>query len=267
MVLWATMAGISVSDLFLAGFLPGLLMAFALIVCSFVIAKQKGFQKSGVKATLKERIAAIREGGWALLMPVIILGGIYGGICTPTEAGGVVCLYAVIVGMFIYKELYVRDLPQIFFRTVKTTAMVVFMVACANLFGWIMASEQLPARMVSAFLSISDNKYVLMFLVNVALLIAGALMDNVSAMTILCTVLTGIGSSIGIHPIHLGAIIVINFAIGNITPPVGYTLYVASSISGMPFERIAKNCLPMLFAEIVILLLITYVPFFTLAFL
>jgi C4-dicarboxylate transporter DctM subunit len=169
--------------------------------------------------------------------------------------------------MFIYKELHLRDLPQIFFGTVKTTAMVVFMVACANLFGWIMASEQLPAKMISSFLSVSDNKYVLLFLVNVALLIAGALMDNISAMTILCTVLTGIGASLGVHPIHLGAIIVINFAIGNITPPVGYTLYVASAISGMPFERIAKNSLPMLCAEIVVLMLITYIPFFTLAFL
>ena len=239
----------------------------ALIMCSYIIARRKGFQNAGHKFTVKERLAAVKEGGWALMMPFIILGGIYGGVCTPTEAGGVVCLYALLVGKFIYKELKLSDMPRIFFSTVKTTAMVVFMVACANLFGWIMASEQLPARIVKAFLSVSENKYVLLFLVNVALLIAGALMDNVSAMTILCTVLMGIGSSLGIHPIHLGAIIVINFAVGNITPPVGYTLYIASSICGMPFERVAKNCLPMLASEIVVLMIITYIPFFTLAFL
>lgn len=265
MVLWATMASISVSDLFLAGVLPGMLMAFALIICSYVIAKKRKFQKVGRRASLGQVFTATKRGIWALLMPAIILGTIYGGICTPTEAGGIVCVYALFVGFVIYKELHIKDLPSIFISTVKTTAMVVFMVACANLFGWIMASEQLPARMISSFLSISDNKYVLLLLINIALLIVGALMDNISAMTILCTVLTGIGASLGIDPIHLGAIVIINFAIGNITPPLGYTLYVASSISGIPFERVARNALPMLLGEIIVLLIITYIPFFTLA--
>lgn len=266
MVLWATMASVSVSNLFLAGFLPGLLMSVALIICCYIISRRKQYGVKGRHATLREIFFAFKDGIWAMLMPVIILGTIYGGVCTPTEAGGVVCLYAILVGLFIYRELHLKDLPAILFATVKTTAMVVFMVACANLFGWIMASEQLPAKMVNAFLSISSNKYVLLFLMNIALLIVGSLMDNISGMTILCTVLTGIGSSLGINPIHLGAIVVINFAIGNITPPVGYTLYVASSISGMPFERIAKNALPMLAAEILVLMIITYIPFFTLAF-
>lgn len=267
MVLWATMAGISVSDLFLAGILPGILIALALCVCSYIIAKKRGFQKVGKRASIGEVGKAFKDGIWALLMPVIILGSIYGGICSPTEAGGVACFYALLVGFFIYRELKLSDMMGILVNTVKTTAMVVFMVGCASLFGWIMASEQLPAKLVAGFLSISDNKFVVLFLLNVALLIAGALMDNISAMTILCAVLTGIGNAIGIDPIQLGAIIVINFAIGNITPPVGYTLYVAAGITGQPFERIAKNAMPMLLAEILILLLITYVPFFTLAFL
>ena len=266
MVLWATMASLSVTDLFLAGVLPGILMAVALCVCSFIIAKRRHIPKVGHRAPFKVVMKAFGQGIWALLMPVIILGSIYGGICSPTEAGGIACFYAILVGFFVYRELKPSDIPQILINTVKTTAMVVFMVGCANLFGWIMAAEQLPSKMVSAFLSISDNRYVVMFLLNVALLIVGALMDNISAMTILCTVLTGIGAAIGMNPLQLGAIIVINFAIGNITPPVGYTLYIASGITGQPFEKIAKNAMPMLITEIIILLVITYIPFFTLAF-
>lgn len=265
MVLWATMAGISVSDLFLAGVFPGILMALALCICSYIIAKRRGFRRVGKRAPAHEVFHALKEGIWALLMPVIILGSIYGGVCSPTEAGGVVCFYALFVGFFIYRELKIKDMMGILINTVKTTAMVVFMVGCANLFGWIMASEQLPAKMVSGFLSVSGNKFVILFLLNVALLITGALMDNISAMTILCAVLTGIGSAVGMDPIQLGAIIVINFAIGNITPPVGYTLYVAAGITGQPFERIAKNAMPMLLCEILVLLIITYIPFFTLA--
>ena len=133
MVLWATMAGISVSDLFLAGVFPGILMALALCICSYIIAKRRGFRRVGKRAPAHEVFHALKEGIWALLMPVIILGSIYGGVCSPTEAGGVVCFYALFVGFFIYRELKIKDMMGILINTVKTTAMVVFMVGCANL--------------------------------------------------------------------------------------------------------------------------------------
>lgn len=264
MVVWAVMANISITRLFLAGIVPGILMAIALMTVSYFYAKKNNIAKTGKKASAKEVIFAFKDGFWALLSPVIILGGIYGGIFTPTEAAAVSVVYGLIVGFFIYKDLKIADMPEILINSVKTTTMVVFVISVATLFGWLMANENIAQVIANAILSISTNKIVILMLINILLLVLGAMMDNIAAMVILASVLTNISVSIGIDPIQFGAIVVINFAIGMMTPPVGYSLFVGSSVSGVSIEKITKALVPLFLAEVVILLLLTYIPSITL---
>ena len=180
------------------------------------------------RANLREIWEAVNKGKWALLAPIIILGGIYGGVFTPTEASMVAVAYGLLVGMFLYQELRFKELGQLILRSMKTTAIVMFIIATASVFGWLLSYEQVPTQIVNALLSVSDNKIVILLLLNVILLLIGAFMDNLAAMIIFGGVLIKLGAQLGIDPIHLGPIIVINFAVGMETPPLGY-----SSIRGI----------------------------------
>lgn len=265
MVIWGVIAEESITRLFLAGVVPGLLTCVGLMAVCYFSARRMGVSRETRRATAGELLDALKDGKWALLAPVIILGGIYGGVFTPTEAGAVGVAYGLLVGMLLHRELRLKDLPGLFLRAMQTTTMVIFIVAAAAAFGWLVALEQLPQIIADALLGISENPLVILLMLNLLLLVIGAIMDNIAAMIILGGVLTSIAAQIGIDPIHFGALVVINFAIGMVTPPFGYSLFVGSAISGLSIEAISRALWPMLLVQIVMLMMVTYVPWVTLA--
>lgn len=260
MVVWAVIANVSVVRMFLGGILPGLLMAVALMLASRFISVKNHYGTQEKKAAPGEVWATFKDGFWALMAPVIILGGIYCGVFTPTEAAAVAVAYGLIIGFFVYKELTLAELPEIFIGAVKSTAIVIFVVAVASLFGWIMANEMIAPKIVQSILGITTNKYLLLLMLNVILLLIGCFMDNIAAMIILSGVLTSIAAQIGVDPVHFGVIVVINFAIGMVTPPLGYSLFVGASISGQTIETVSKAVWPFILCKIAVLGILTYIP-------
>jgi tripartite ATP-independent transporter DctM subunit len=260
MIVYAVLANISVGKLFLAGILPGILIGLALMITAAIVAKKNNYGERQERASFREIIMAFGQAFWALLAPVIILGGIYGGIFTPTEAAVVAVIYGFVVSRFVYKSLSLKNIPQLMASTVKTSTIVVSIISVAYLFGWILAKEQAAIHVSQYVLSITDNPIILLLLINVMLLLIGAVMDNIAAMIILLPVLLPIGAHLGIDPIHFGAIIIINFAIGMATPPIGYSLFVGCSISDLSIEQVSKAIVPFIIAMIICLLLITYIP-------
>ena len=259
MVVWAVLAEESVSKLFVAGVIPGLLAAAGFVLVSYIYAKRNKIPTDR-RASARELWDAVREGFWALLAPVVILGGIYGGVFTPTEASMVGVLYGLIVGLFVYRDLKLSDLPELLLRSMRTTAVIMFIIAMAYGFAWLMAAEQIPTQITAALLSVSDNPVVIILLLNLLLLLLGAVMDNISAMVILSSVLTAIGTQIGMEPIQLGAMVVINFAVGMATPPVGYSLFVGASVSGLRLETVARHLWPSLLVLLGVILAVAFIP-------
>ena len=260
MVIWGVISEESISQLFLAGIVPGLLIAAGLMGLCWVSARRMGVPRAEARSTRAELWAAVADGKWALAAPVIILGGIYGGIFTPTEAAAVGVLYGLIVGLAVHREIALRELYDIVLGAMKTTATICFIIATASSFGWLVAMEQVPSQLTAGILSISQNPILILLMLNVSLLIIGAIMDNIAAMIILGSVLTSLGAQLGLDPIHLGAIVVINFAIGMATPPFGYSLFVGAAISGLSVERLSIAIWPMLMVQIAVLLAITFIP-------
>ena len=259
MVLYAVAASVSVGSLFIAGFVPGILMGLCVAV---VLRRQaiKHHYPTAPRCSLKEIGKTFLDSLWGLLTPVIIIGGIYGGIFTATEAAAASCVYALIVSCFVYKELKLKDLPAIIFDAVKSTAVVMFVMNAAGLFSWMITAYRVPEMVTAFFTAITNNKYIMLFLVNVLLLIVGTFLNASSAVIILAPILVPLLTSMGVDPILLGIIMVVNLAIGCITPPVGVSLFVVQSISKLPFGTICKNIVPYIIALLVALLLITYVP-------
>lgn len=258
MVVYGVIAGVSIGDMFLGGFGPGILMGVSMAILVFIISKKRKYPRvpfGGFAAIGKAFSKAI----WGLLMPVIILGGIYGGIFTPTEAAVVAVLYGLIVGFFIYKDLKLSDIPDIIKETVNGTAVIMFIMNAAGLFSWLITREQLPLKLANYFVSISSSPLVFLMLVNVLLLVMGTFINASAAVTILAPILVPIAVTLGINPVFFGVLMVTNLAIGCLTPPVGVDLFVATTISGVSIEKISKAILPFLGLLIVDLLLITYV--------
>jgi tripartite ATP-independent transporter DctM subunit len=257
-VIYAVSGGVSIGRLFAAGFIPGLIMALVLSVMIYFVCKKKNYPKRK-RATLPEIWASIKDAFFALLSPVIIMGGIIGGIFTPTEAAIVAVFYSIAVG-FYYKSLSLREIPGLVMEALDVTVSVLFIVASASLFGLILTISQIPQTLAVSFTQLFPNMYVAFFMINIFLLFVGFFMEPTAALMILVPVLLPIITALHIDPVHFGIIMILNLMIGLLTPPVGMILYVLSSISSVPFERIARVTVPYVITLFCVLLFLTYFP-------
>jgi tripartite ATP-independent transporter DctM subunit len=264
MIIAATLTGLSVSKMFIAGIVPGVLLGFGMMGVSYYISCKRKHPKSEKRATVKEILVSGRDAFWALLMTLIILVGIIGGIVTPTEASIIAVVYAMCVGFFVYKELRLRDLPRILRESVITTASIMVLVGCANIFAYILTKEQVPQMVAQGMLSITENRFVILLLINLLLLFVGCFMETIAALLILFPVLLQVATSVGVHPIHFGIIMVLNLVLGLTTPPVGVCLFVTSSIGRISLAQATRGVIPFLIVNLIVLALITYVPPLTL---
>ena len=259
LVVFGVTAGVSIGDLFLGGFAPGIIMGVSMCILSYFLCKKKGIKAQG-KFSFINVLKSFGDSFLALMMPVIILGGIYGGIFTPTEAAAVAAVYGLIIGAFVYKELSFKDIPSAILRATINTTVIMFIVGGANLFGWILTNAQVPHKVAAFMSSISNNPIVFLMLVNVLLLFVGTLINASAAVVILVPILFPVAISYGIDPIFFGVLMIVNLAIGCITPPVGLDLFVVSGITKLPMEKITKAISPYLAVLIIDLVIITYFP-------
>jgi len=259
MVVYGVIAGASIGDLFLGGILPGLIMGGTMCVLTYYLSKKQGFtstQFRGMKNVGQSFVRAIS----GLIMPVIILGGIYGGIFTPTEAAAVAVLYGLIVGIFIHRELTWKSVGKVLEDTIISSATIMIIMNAAGLFSWLLTNERVPVLMANLFVSLTNQPMVFLILVNILLLGAGMILNPSAAVTILAPILVPVAVKYGINPVFFGVLMVSNLAIGSLTPPVGTGLFVASSISGVPLERVAKASVPYLIVLVADLVILTVFP-------
>jgi len=261
MITYGVATGVSIGAMFMAGIIPGILLALGMCCYALYEGKKRNYKAHNGRAPLKEIGIAFREAIWAIFMPVIILGGIYGGIFTPTEASCVALFYGLIVGIFVYKELKISDLPGLIKHAMVNAAMVMFIIAGATAFGYLMARGAIPTKIATAIINLTDNRMVFLLIVNVVLLIMGTFMETNAAIMITAPIFLPIVQALGIDLVHFGMVMIINLAIGQITPPLGVNLFVAAGIHGGAIEKVVnKHLLWYLIISILILLLITYIP-------
>ena len=260
MVLYGVSTGTSVTSLFMGGFFPGFLIGGALMLYSYIYCKVKGYKGHSEPFSGKKAWDAVWEAKWALINPIIILGGIYAGIFTPTEAAAIAALYAFICGAFIHRELDAKGMFKAIATSCCTTGTVMVILACATGFSKVLTVEQVPQLVTQALLEITDSKIILLILINIMLLIVGCFMDQTPAILILAPILLPVATSLGLDPVHFGLIMVANLAIGFITPPLGMALFVAARISNTKLEVVLKGIVPFIFLTIGTLTLITFIP-------
>lgn len=262
-VIWGVIAEQSIARLFMAGVGPGLLLAAGLMVITYFHARRHDIPREP-RASAREIGTALREGGWALAAPVLVLGGIYGGVFTPTEAAIVSCVYSLLVGMFIERKLRLSDLPDLVLRAMRITAMVMFIIAASAGFGWLVAQEQLALKLATWLSASISERWIMLLVINLFLFVICSVMDEIAVMVILGPLFIALAAKFGIDPIHFGAIIVTNVAIGMAAPPIGYCLFVGMAISGLSLAAVARAIWPMIVLMLVVLMLTTYVPAFSL---
>jgi tripartite ATP-independent transporter DctM subunit len=260
-VIYSLAAGgtVSIAHLFLAGVLPGLLLGLTLMTMCLAIARKQNFPK-GAPIPLRQALKITIDAIWGLLTMVIIMGGILGGVFTPTESASIACVYAFLVTMFVYRDYRWRDLPRLVHRTVKTVAIVMILIGFASGFGYIMALMQLPSKVTEFFTSLSGNRYVILMLINVMLLVLGTLMDMAPLILICTPILLPVVTHLGVDPIHFGMIMLVNLGIGLITPPVGSVLFVGCAVGKVSIEQVTRTIWPFYAGLFVVLLIVTYVP-------
>ena len=260
MVIYGVSTGTSISSMFLAGFMPGILIGFALMIFCYFYCKKQGWQGDNEKFIWKKALLTIWDAKWALINPVIILGGIYGGFFTPTEAAAVAAVYAFICGVFIYRELDFKKMISTIGNACSTTGTTMVILGCATAFTQILTIEQIPQMITQSILSVSDNAIVILLMINIFLLIVGCFMDTTPAMLVLAPILLPVALQLGMSPIHFGIIMVVNLSVGFITPPLGINLFVASRIGNTTLDTVVRGIVPFVIVMIVCLMLITYIP-------
>lgn len=259
-VLYGVVTGSSIGDLFIGGLIPGIAMGLGLMVVNHFVAKKAGIvgDKNAKRLSFKEFWIAFKDALWAILTPVIILGGIYAGIFTPTEAAVVSVVYSVVVSVFIYKEMKFKELYKALFDSMQINGATVFMVGLSSVFAAFLTMEQIPIKLATAMLGITSNKFLLLMLINFLLLIVGCFIDNIPATIILAPILLPIVTKLGMSPTQFGVMLTMNLAIGFVTPPYGINLFVAQAVAGVKMEQMLKYLKWLILALLVILMLTTY---------
>ncbi|MCC0021076.1 MAG: TRAP transporter large permease [Nitratireductor sp.] len=259
MIIVGALSGISVGRMFLAGAVPGILMGLAMMVTTYLIAVRKDFPRQpwqGVGELGKSFLGAF----WAIAMTALIIGGLMSGIATPTETAIVASIYAFVVGAFIYRDLKLKEVPRIIIESAVSSAAILALVGFANVFGWILVSERIPQMIASSVLSFTDNKYVVILLINLLLLFVGMFMETIAALIILFVPLLTLAQGVGVDPLHFATFAVLNLMIGLTTPPVGVCLFICANIAKLPLTPVIKAIAPFLLTNILVLLLVSYVP-------
>jgi tripartite ATP-independent transporter DctM subunit len=260
MVIMGVTTGLSIGGLFAAGIIPGLLIGFSMMGLSYFLAVKHDYPRDDEPFSWQRLWRAFKSAGPALLAPLIILGGILGGIFTPTEAAVVAVFYALAVGTLVYRELTMKDVIQVVINSGITTAVLLLIIAMANIFAWVLTAQQIPQLIARTMLKITSNPYVILLLINAFLLFIGMFLEGGAAIIILAPTLMAVAQAVGIHPLHFGFVMVFNIVIGLLTPPLGVCLFVVCGVTGLSLPRVTRAVMPFLALMILVLLITTYLP-------
>lgn len=267
LIVYGVVTETSVGDLFLAGIIPGVMSGLMLMGLVAFRARRLNLGAETIQMSNRERLLAFRDAILGLILPIFVLGGIYGGLFTPTEAAVMAVFYSLIVTLFIYREMNLKDLAEVVVRSARVSAMIMFIIANAILFTFVLSLERIPGEIANLFIQADLSKWVFLFVVNILFLIVGCFMDSIGAILILAPILYPVATELGVDPVHFGIVIVMNMEIGAVTPPLGINLFVASGISRLSALRIAKAAIPNALVLLLALFLVTYFPEIALAFL
>ncbi len=261
LILYGVTAGVSVSSLFIAGIVPGMMIGLSLMLVSYIVSVVKGYEgSSNESGGISQLAVSFKRAFLSLLMPVIILGGIYGGIFTPTEASVVAVVYGFILGFFVYRQINFKVLREILVSSVVTTSVILLLIATASLFGMILTRQNVPQSIGTAILESPLSPLLVILIINIFLLIVGTFMETIASVIILTPILLPVVTAMGMDPIHFGIIMIANLSIGLITPPVGINLFVGAQVGGVSYEKIVRAMLPFLLMMIVDIFIITFIP-------
>lgn len=266
-VIYGVVSGSSITDMFTAGFLPGIMMGIALMIVCYLVSKKKGYKGNERRASLKEIVQSFKEAFWAILSPVIILGGIYSGKFTPTEAAVISVVYSFVIGVFVYKELNLAGAYKAVRDAVVINGATTFMVGLSTAFAALLTMEQIPLKIAAVITGLSNNGILVLLMINILLLLVGMFIDNIPATIILTPILLPIAKGFGMSPITFGIMLTMNLAIGFCTPPYGINLFVATAISKVKMEALSREIVKMIAALLIVLLLVTYFAPMTMIFL
>lgn len=259
MVLYGVSTNTSIGDLFMAGFIPGVIICIALMIVEYVISVKRGY-KGDEKPSWADAVHSFISAIWAILMPVIILGGIYMGIFTPTESAAVSVAYGLFVGLFVYREITFKDLYPLVLKSAKSTALLMYLMITAEVLGYVLVSENIPQAIASAILTISTNSHVVILIIIAILLFVGTFMNNSAAMVLLAPIFYPIIIELGVNPVFFGIIMVIGLAIGHNTPPVGLCLFIACDIGNIKLESLVKQVIPLVLTMVGVLVVLSFLP-------
>ena len=260
MVIMGVTTGLSIGGLFAAGIIPGLLLGLTMMGLSYFMAIRYRYPRESIPLTWGYLGKEFFSAAPALFAPVIILGGILGGVFTATEAAAVAVLYAFILGTVFYRELSMKDMVDIFVQSGTTTAVLLLIIGMANIFAWVLTAEQIPTRIAQAMLSVTSNPYLILFFINVFLIFIGMFLEGGAAIIILAPTLLAVAKAVGIEPLHFGLVMVLNIVVGLLTPPLGVCLFVVAGVTGLNLSTVIRSVMPFLAVEVGVLLLVTYLP-------